>query len=74
MCPPAKLTFPNTLNWPANTQVDLWLNGVETFDHYVPYGSWAKVAEGVVSADGKTISTKDGKGVPATGAYGVVKK
>ncbi len=74
ICPPARLTFPNSANLPAKAAVELWLNGVKTYEHWVPYGSWAKVADGVVSDDGKTISTKDGSGIPALGAYGVVKK
>jgi len=74
ICPPAKLIFPNVGAWPAKTAVELWLNGVKTYDHWVPYGAWGKVADGVVSDDGKTVSTKDGSGIPATGAYGIVKK
>jgi hypothetical protein len=73
ICPPAKLTFPNVLAWPAKTAVALWLNSVKTYDHYAPYGSWAKVADAVVSDDGKTISTTSSSGIPALGAYGVVK-
>ncbi len=73
ICPRAKLTFPNTLAWPAKTAVALWLNGVKTYDHMVPYGTWGMVADAVVSDDGKTISTTASSGIPTMGAYGVVK-
>lgn len=74
ICPPAKLSFPNSENWPAKAAVELWVNGVKTYDNWAPYGSWSKVAEAVVSDDGKTVTTLDGKGVPALAAYGVVVK
>jgi hypothetical protein len=74
ICPPAKLSFPNSEGWPANAKVELWVNGVKTYDNWAPYGTWAKVAEAAVSADGKTITTVDGQGVPALAAYGVVLK
>ncbi|MBM4358743.1 MAG: hypothetical protein FJ096_11630 [Deltaproteobacteria bacterium] len=74
ICPPAKLSFPNSESWPANAQVELWVNGVKTYDNWAPYGTWAKVAEARVSADGKTVATVNGQGVPALAAYGVVLK
>lgn len=74
ICPPAKLSFPNSEGWAANAQVELWVNGVKTYDNWAPYGTWSKVADATVSADGKTIATVAGQGVPALAAYGVVLK
>jgi hypothetical protein len=74
ICPKAKLTFPNSENWPAKTAVELWLNGVKTYDHWVPYGSWAKVADATVSDDGTSVVTNAGAGIPAIGVYGLIKK
>ncbi|MBM4375364.1 MAG: hypothetical protein FJ095_09790 [Deltaproteobacteria bacterium] len=74
VCPPAKLSFPNAAMFPAKATVELWANGVKTYDNWVPYGTWAKVAEAVVSDDGKTVTTLDGKGIPALAAYGVTLK
>ena len=74
VCPPAKLTFPNSEGWAPKTAVELWVNGVKTYDNWAPYGTWAKAADGVVSDDGKTVSTLDGKGISTLAAYGIVKK
>jgi hypothetical protein len=74
VCPPAKLSFPNAAMFPAKATVELWANGVKTYDNWVPYGTWAKVAEAVVSDDGKTVTTLSGKGIPALAAYGVTLK
>jgi hypothetical protein len=74
ICPPAKLTFPNSEAWPAKTMVELWANGVKTYDNWAPYGGWAKAAEAIVSDDGKTISTVEGAGISTLAAYGVLKK
>lgn len=74
VCPPAKLTFPNSEGWAPKTAVELWVNGVKTYDNWAPYGTWAKAVDAVVSDDGKTVSTVDGKGISTLAAYGVVKK
>lgn len=74
ICPPARLSFANSEGWAPKTAVEFWINGVKTYDHWAPYGTWTKVAEGVVSDDGKTVSTADGMGIPALAAYGIVKK
>lgn len=71
ICPAAKLTFPNVAGWPANAEVELYLNGNLTFAHYAPYGGWALLSEGVVSTDGMTVTTKDGMGVEMLGVFGV---
>lgn len=74
ICPPAALSFPNSEGWPAKASVELWANGVKTYDNWVPYGTWAKVADAAVSDDGKTVVTTAGSGIPALAAYGVVLK
>jgi hypothetical protein len=70
ICPAAKLTFPNSEGWAAGAEVELWLNGVVTFDHWAPFGGWAKLAEAVVDGDGKTVTTKDGQGIVHIGTWG----
>ena len=73
ICPAASLTFENVRNptWAANTPVEIYVHGTKTYQHYAPYGGWAKVADAVVSADGMTISTVQGQGIEVLGTYGV---
>ncbi len=71
ICPAPKLTFDNTEGWTAGAGVEFFYNGYNTFDHWAAYGGWTKVAEGKVSEDGKTVSTKDGNGIPELGMLGV---
>ncbi|MSP24754.1 MAG: hypothetical protein EXR75_06230 [Myxococcales bacterium] len=70
-CPPAKLTVPNEDGWVAGAAVEVWLNGTETFDHFAPFGGWAIVAGATVSADGASIVTNDGEGLPELGVIGL---
>jgi hypothetical protein len=71
LCPAAALTFPNAAQFAPDSEVEILINGNVTFEHYAPYGEWAKVAEGVVSADGTTVTTKDGQGIEVLGTFGI---
>jgi hypothetical protein len=73
-CPPAAVTVPNTPAWPAGTAVEFYVHGVDVSEDYAPYGGWAKVSDGAVSADGKTVSTAAAGGLPVLSAFGVRKK
>jgi hypothetical protein len=75
ICPGAKLTADvSGFGLTANAEYDVYVNGNLTFDHYAPYGEWAKISEAVVSADAMTISTKDGMGIEVLGALGFLPK
>jgi hypothetical protein len=71
LCPPAKLTVPNTASWPAGAAVEVFLHGIDVGEAWAPYGGWAKVSDAAVSADGKTISTSDAGGLPALSVVGL---
>jgi hypothetical protein len=70
LCPAGKITvalphknmMPNDLGWAAGTMVEFWIMTTDTLQQYAPYGSWTKESDGVVSADGTTVSTVDGGG------------
>lgn len=62
ICPSAKVTVPNSQDWPAQAAVEFWIMTTDTTQKYAPYGGWAKMSDGAVSADGKTVSTNDGAG------------
>jgi hypothetical protein len=71
ICPAASLTFQNTVvGWMAGAEVEIYIHGTKTFQHYAPYGGWAKVADAAVSSDGMTVSTVAGQGVEVLGTYG----
>ncbi len=69
-CPPAQLTVPNDAELPAGSAVDIYLYGLQIGDSFVPYGTWDKIADGVVSDDGSTIST-DAEAIPVLGPIGI---
>ena len=72
ICPAAKMTIPNSKGWDADAAVEFFLHGSTTFtDLHTAYGEWAKVSDGAVSADGKTVSTSDGQGIPVLGPIGI---
>jgi hypothetical protein len=73
-CPSAMVTVPNTPGWAAGTAVEFYVHGLSVGQEHVPYGEWAKISDGAVSADGKTISTAAGGGLPVLSAFGVKKK
>jgi hypothetical protein len=63
-CPPAKLTVPNS-GFSAGATVEIFAQELAIGQHFGGYGEWSKIADGVVSADGATISTTDDTGLPA---------
>jgi hypothetical protein len=74
VCPGVTMTWDNVTSLAAGAEVDIYENGAKTFNHYAPYGKWAKVSEGVVDSDGTTITTKDGMGIESLGTFGIVPK
>ena len=74
ICPPAKLSVPNSEGWDADAAVEFHYHNYNTFNHWAPYAGWTKIAEGKVSSDGKTIVTNDGEGVPQLGLFGLKRK
>jgi hypothetical protein len=72
-CPPVTVTVANTQGWPAGQAVEFYLHGVDVLQEWSPYGGWAKVSDGQVSADGQTVSTT-GAGFPALETFGIRKK
>ena len=73
-CPFARLTVPNTPGWAAGTEVEFFVHSVDPTNAWAPYAGWAKVSGGSVSADGKTVSTTDGEGLPILSSLAVRKK
>lgn len=71
LCPAAKLHIPNTAGWAANAPVEFFIHGLEVGQEWAPYGGWAMVSEGAVSADGKEVVTADGQGIPFLSTFGV---
>jgi hypothetical protein len=68
-CPAAKVTVTlphatgatgNDLGWAAGTAVEFWITTLDVAQTYAPYAGWAKMSDGVVSADGASVSTADG--------------
>jgi hypothetical protein len=70
-CPPAKLTLDNYAGLAANAEVEFFVQEVNVGEHFGAYGTWNKVSEGTVSADGQTVSTNDGEGMPVLLAVAV---
>ncbi len=60
--------------WPAGTAVEFYIHSVSVDQEWAPYAGWAKVSDGAVSADGKTIATADGQGLPVLEVFGIQKK
>lgn len=73
-CPSAMVTVPNTLGWAAGAAVEFYVHGLSVGQEHVAYGEWAKISEGAVSADGMTISTSAGGGLPVLSAFGIKQK
>jgi hypothetical protein len=71
LCPPAKLTVPNSPGWPAGSLVEFFLHGIDVEEQWAPYGGWAKVSAGTVSADGASIATDPDGGLPQLSIVGV---
>jgi hypothetical protein len=73
-CPAAHVSVPNSLNWPAGTNVEFFIHGLEISQEYALYGGWGKVSDGAVSADGKTVETAADGGLPILSNFGIRKK
>lgn len=71
-CPVANLTLPNTPSWPAGTAVEIYGQSLDVGQEWAPYGGWAKIADGAVSADGKSVTSTGG--IPVLLTLGVRKK
>jgi len=68
------VTVPNDPMWAAGTDVEFYIHSVDVGQDWAPYAGWAKVSDGKVSADGKTISTAAGQGLPVLEVFGIQKK
>jgi hypothetical protein len=66
LCPAVKVTValpsPDTTGWSPGDAVEFWVMTTDTGQTYAPYAGWAKMSDGTVSADGKTVSTDDAQG------------
>lgn len=69
--PPAPMTFPNTLGWPAGTRVAVYVHGVEIDDAVAPYGGWREHGSAAVTSDGTSIRAD---GVPALTIVGLSRR
>jgi hypothetical protein len=72
-CPPAQLIIDNSESWLPNTEVEVFLHGVDVEQEWAPYGGWAKVSEARVSDDGEHIETTS-PGLPVLGVLGFRRK
>ncbi len=62
-CPGVTATFDNYAGLDAGAAVEIWGQELSLEESFAGYGEWAKIAEGVVSEDGTTITTT-GDGLP----------
>jgi hypothetical protein len=53
---------PNDLGWAPGAAVEFWIMTTDTGQTYAPYAGWAKMSDGVVSADGMSVATVDAQG------------
>ena len=69
LCPSAKISVAlphataataNDLGWLPGTAVEFWVTTTDTAQTYAPYAGWAKMSDGIVSADGSRATTLDG--------------
>ncbi len=67
--PPAPMTFPNTLAWPAGVTVDVFVHGLDVAETHAPFGGWKATGTATVSADAKTMRTNEG--VPVLSLVGL---
>jgi len=79
LCPAAKVSvalpsdkmMPNNFNWLPKAAVELWVMTTDVGQEYAPYGGWAKASDGIVSDDGKSVSTVDGGGFVFLETFGI---
>jgi len=72
-CPPAGLRVKNSLAWPASTEVEVFVQGLEVDEKWAPYGAWIKVADASVSSDSSSIETSSG-GIPILSSIALRRK
>ncbi len=70
-CPSAALSIPNQPGLPVGTAVEIFLLGLDVGEYFADYGTWGKIADGVVSEDGETIVTAEGQGLPVLSSVGI---
>ena len=72
-CPPAQISLKNSLDWDPGTEVEIFIQGLDVAENWAPYGTWLKVADGSVSADGSSIDSTSG-GITILSAVAVRRK
>jgi len=72
-CPPAGLSLKNSANWPAGSELEVFVQGLNVNEKWAPYGTWLKVADARVSSDGKRIDTTSG-GIPILSSIALRRK
>jgi hypothetical protein len=70
-CPPVQASIANTAAWPAGAAVDFYALGIDVTSFFAPYGGWAVISTGHVSADGSTVTTDPGAGLWVLTSLGV---
>jgi hypothetical protein len=73
-CPAAAVSVPNSLGWPAGTDVEFFVHGLEIGEEWAPYAGWAKASDGKVSADGSKIETASTGGFNILSDFGIRRK
>ncbi len=74
ICPAASMSVPNNENWEPGTEVEFLLHGIDITEEWAPYAGWAVVSTGAVSADGNSIVTTEGEGIPQLSVIGIRRK
>lgn len=64
LCPAVAATFDNYAALPADTEVEIFAQELNIAEYFGAFSKWTKIADGVVSSDGATITTT-GDGLPA---------
>jgi len=72
-CPPAAVTVPNSPEWPAGTSAEFFVMGGDVSQEWAPWAAWTHITDGVVSADGKTITTYAAGGLPVLATLAIRK-
>jgi hypothetical protein len=73
LCPAAGLSVKNSLGWDPGTEVEVFVQGLETNELWAAYGTWTKVADASVSSDGSSIDTTSG-GIPILSSIALRRK
>lgn len=74
ICPAASMSVPNNENWEPGAEVEFLLHGIDITEEWAPYAGWAVVSTGAVSADGNSIVTTEGEGIPQLSVIGIRRK